>query len=266
MPKYRYYIIIKDVNIDFIFCALNRVEKIMENIENLPRHVAIIPDGNRRWARNRTLSAWIGHKKGSESLESLMEVFVNMGVPYFSFWGSSKDNIAKRPKEEVKHLLKIFKEEFTKLAKSKGVHDNEIRINIIGSWREQFPEDVKASMENAIAVTKNYSKYFYNFFIAYSGIDEMLDATRNIAELKAKNPDLVIDETLFKSQLLTKDLPQVDLLIRTGGEPHNSGGFMMLDVANSQLFFSNKLWPDFSNEDLKGAIIEYTHRERRMGK
>lgn len=232
----------------------------------MPKHVAIIPDGNRRWARNRTLSAWVGHQKGSENLETLLEVFVELKIPYFSFWGSSKDNIAKRPKEEVDQLLKIFKDEFARLADSKKVHDNEIRVNIIGSWREQFPEDVKASMEKAIEKTKDYDKYFYNFFIAYSGVDDMQNAVQNIAELRATDPSLVIDKELIKSQLLTKDLPPVDLLIRTGGEPHNSGGFMMWDVADSQLFFSEKLWPDFSNENLKDAILEYTHRERRLGR
>ncbi|MDD3007055.1 MAG: polyprenyl diphosphate synthase [Candidatus Pacebacteria bacterium] len=238
----------------------------MENLENMPRHVAIIPDGNRRWARKRTLSAWMGHKKGSENLETLLEVFVELKIPYFSFWGSSQDNITKRPKEEIDQLLKIFKEEFARLADSDKVHDNEIRINIIGSWREQFPDDVKDSMEKAIRATEDYDKYFYNFFIAYSGIDEMRNAVENIAELKTTDPNLIIDEALIKSQLLTKDLPPVDFLIRTGGEPHNSGGFMMWDVTDSQLFFSEKLWPDFSNKDLKDAIMEYSHRERRMGK
>lgn len=247
-----------------IFITLE--SKIMENIENLPRHVAIIPDGNRRWARKRTLSAWMGHTKGTESLESLLDVFVDLKIPYFSFWGSSQDNIKKRPKEEVSHLLKIFKEEFAKLAENKKVHDNKIRINIIGSWREQFPDDVKAAMESAIDRTKDYGKYFYNFFMAYSGTDEMRSAISDVAELKVKDPNLVINEALIKSQLLTKDLPPVDFLIRTGGEPHNSDGFMMWDVANTQLFFSEKLWPDFTNEDLRGAIMEYAYRERRLGK
>lgn len=104
------------------------------------------------------------------------------------------------------------------------------------------------------------------FFIAYSGLGEILDATESIAQLKAENPGLVIDGDLFKNQLVTRDLPPVDLLVRTGGEPHNSDGFMMWDTANAQLFFSDKLWPDFSNADLQEAILDYTSRERRMGK
>lgn len=238
----------------------------MENIANLPRHVAIIPDGNRRWARKRTFAAWMGHRKGTESLESLMEVFVDMGIPYFSFWGSSHDNLKKRPKEEVDYLLRIFKDEFKRLGDSKKVHDKKIKINIIGSWREQFPEDVKKPMIEALEKTKDYGNFFYNFFIAYSGTNEIMDAIRSITALKDKDPDLAIDESLLKQQLLTKELPPVDLLIRTGGEPHNSGGFMMWDVADSQLIFSEKLWPDFTNDDLKESIMEYSRRERRMGK
>ena len=238
----------------------------MEKIDNLPKHIAVIPDGNRRWARKRTLAAWIGHKKGSESLESLLEILIDFKIPYFSFWGSSKDNLKKRSKEEVEHLLQIFKNEFNKLAESPRVHNEKVRINIIGSWREQLPEDVKEAMEQAIDRTKGYDKYFFNFFIAYSGTDEMLEAMKKISEMKAKNPELTIDEKLIKSQLLTKDLPEVDLLIRTGGEPHNSDGFMMWDIANSQFFFSEKLWPDFSDDDMKEAILDYSSRERRHGK
>lgn len=136
----------------------------MENRENLPRHIAVIPDGNRRWARKKTLAAWIGHQKGSESLESLMEVLIDFKIEHFSFWGSSKDNLVKRPKEEVNHLLKIFKEEFTKLADSEKVHKNKIRINIFGDWKNQLPEDVKQAMERAMEKTKDYDTHFFNFF------------------------------------------------------------------------------------------------------
>lgn len=238
----------------------------MKQIDNLPKHIAVIPDGNRRWARKKTLAAWIGHEKGSESLEGLLEVLLDFGIPYFSFWGSSKDNLKKRSKEEVAHLLQIFKKEFNKLADSERVHGEKVRINVIGSWREQLPEDVKEAMERAISKTKDYDRYFFNFFIAYSGTDEMLEATKKISELKSQDPSLVIDSNLLKSQLFTKDLPGVDLLIRTGGEPHNSDGFMMWDIADSQFFFSEKLWPDFTNDDLEEAIMDYSSRERRRGK
>ncbi len=235
-------------------------------MEKIPKHIAIIPDGNRRWAKKHNLSAWLGHKKGSENLENLLDILIQLNIPHFSFWGSSKDNMSKRPKEEVAFLLKTFKENFQRLSVSEKIHKNEVKINIFGSWEEQFPEDVKEPMKKAIECTKNYNKHFLNFFIAYSGTDEIIDAIKKTVELSAKDVNVQIDKALFKSQLLTKDLLPVDLLIRTGGEPHNSDGFMMWEVANAQLTFLEKLWPDFNNEDLKNAILEYSSRERRWGK
>lgn len=242
------------------------MEKSEKTMENFPRHIAIIPDGNRRWARKKRLAVGMGHKKGGEGLENLLEVLIEFGIPYFSFWGSSRSNLTKRPKEEAGYLFKIYKEEFGKLADSEKVHSNRIRINVLGAWRELLPDDVKKEVERAIENTKDYDRHFFNFFIAYSGIEEILDAAEKIAQLKVKDSQLVIDRKVFKSQLWTKDFPEVDLLIRTGGEPHNSEGFMMWDVANSQMIFLEKLWPDFSKEDLKGAIQEYSFRERRLGK
>lgn len=242
------------------------MEKSEKTTENLPRHIAIIPDGNRRWARKKGFAVGIGHKKGGEELENLLEVLIEFGIPYFSFWGSSRSNLTKRPQIEVNYLFKIYKKEFGKLADSEKVHHNKIKINVLGAWRELLPDDVKKEVERAIEKTKDYDQHLFNFFIAYSGIEEMLDVAEKIARLKMKNPELAIDRKVFKSQLWTKDLPEVDLLIRTGGEPHNSEGFMMWDVANSQMIFLEKLWPDFTDEDLKNAIKEYGLRERRLGK
>jgi len=138
----------------------------MKTKKNLPRHIAIVPDGNRRWAKKRKLAVWLGHEKGSENLDKLVDVAIEFNIPYLSFWGSSKDNLKKRPKEEVKFLLNLFKKEFFALSKNEKIHKNEIKVNILGDWRNQFPEDVKKSMNLAIEKTKSYSNYFLNFFIA----------------------------------------------------------------------------------------------------
>ena len=238
----------------------------MKEIKNLPNHIAIIPDGNRRWARKHKLEAWFGHKKGTEGLEKLLAVTINLGIPYLSFWGSSKDNLKKRSRQEVAFLLKLFKERFLELSESEIVHKNQIRINILGDWREQFPEDVKSSLNQAIENTRNYGKFFLNFFIAYSGTGEVLDAIKCIAERARKDLSLEINKNLLKNCLLTRELPPVDLMIRTGGEPHLSDGFMMWDTANTQLYFLEKLWPDFNEDDLRNAIKNYSERGRRFGK
>ncbi len=234
--------------------------------KNLPTHIAVIPDGNRRWAREHKLDVWLGHKKGTDSLEKLGDVIVELGIPHLSFWASSKDNLKKRSAQEVKFLLNLFKKKFLELSESEKIHQNKMRINIFGSWREQFPEDVKQSLEQAIESTKNYSNYFLNFFIAYSGTDEVLGAIKCIAKRARGDSSLKIDRDLLKKCLLTNNLPPVDLLIRSGGEPHNSDGFMMWDTANAQLHFSEKLWPDFNENDFREAIEDYAERGRRFGK
>lgn len=234
----------------------------MENTLNIPKHIAVIPDGNRRWAKQHLLLPWEGHEKGSEILEPLLEVIVAKGIRYASFWGSSKDNLTKRPSQEVTCLLNIFKKYFKSLAEKPIIHRNEIHIDILGAWREQFPEEVREVMENALEKTKHYNKFFVNFFIAYSGTGEMLDAINRIVVSGEKK----IDEASLKCHLLTKDLPPVDLLVRTGGEPHNSDGFMMWDTANAQLYFSDKLWPDCTAADLENALSDFASRGRRMGK
>ncbi|MCK5413255.1 MAG: di-trans,poly-cis-decaprenylcistransferase [Candidatus Pacebacteria bacterium] len=238
---------------------------IIDN-NKLPKHIAIIPDGNRRWAEKHKLDAWLGHKKGAEYIDKLVDVIIEMKIPYLSFWGSSKDNLQKRPEKEVEFLLKLFKQKFLTLSTSEKVIKNEVKINIIGDWRNQFPEDVKDAMNQAIENTKNYKKHFMNFFIAYSGTEEMMDVARCIAEKARKNLSLEINKDLIKSCLLTFDLPSVDLVVRTGGESHLSDGFMMWETANSQLYFSDKLYPDFNKNDFREAIEDYSKRERRFGK
>ncbi|MBW6440734.1 di-trans,poly-cis-decaprenylcistransferase [Patescibacteria group bacterium] len=240
----------------------------MSENHKLPKHIAIIPDGNRRWAKEHKLDAWLGHQKGAEKkkFDQLLDVIIELNIPHLSFWGSSKDNLEKRPKIEVKFLLNIFKDKFSQLVKDEKIHKNEIKINIIGDWRNQFPEEVYLPMEKAIDCTKEYNNFFFNFFIAYSGKSEILDTIKCIAQKARNDKSLIIDENLLKNCLLTKDLPAVDLMVRSGGEPHLSDGFMMWETANSQLYFSKKYWPDFNDKDLRSAIEDYSKRCRRYGK
>ncbi len=212
------------------------------------------------------MDAWLGHWEGIKSLEELADVIVELKIPHLSFWGSSEDNLKKRPAEEVKFLLGIFRKKFLELSEDEKIHKNKMKINIFGKWREQFPEDVKESMEKAIEATKNYNNFFLNFFIAYSGTSEMLNAVKNIAGEARENSNLEINKELLKNHLLSRDLPPVDLMIRTGGEPHNSDGFMMWETADAQLYFSDKLWPDFTVRDFREAIEDYGGRRRRFGK
>lgn len=231
----------------------------------MPQHIVLIPDGNRRWAEKKGLPSFFGHREGAKTTEKILKAVLDLKTPYFTFWGSSLDNIAKRPPQETKFLLKLFERYFKKLAKSEEVRRNKIKINVIGRWRELFPESVKKAMEEAIEKTKNYKNRQFTFLMAYSGIDEMTTAIKEIAELRIKNAELRINEKLIKDNLWTKDLPAVDLVIRTGGEPHWSAGMMMWDVANSQLHFTETLYPDFSVKEFKKAVNRYCRTQRRFG-
>ncbi|MBU3925319.1 di-trans,poly-cis-decaprenylcistransferase [Patescibacteria group bacterium] len=236
-----------------------------EKLKNIPRHVAFIMDGNRRWAMNHMLEAWKGHESGALTVKEIIKEAVRLKIPYFSFWGSSLDNIAKRSKEEVSCLFKIFKNNFIDLAKDKDIHQNKIKVSVFGRWRELFPRDVKEAIERAIEATKGYNEHFLNVFLAYSGIDEMEEAVKKISLAARKNPKIKITAETIKKYLFTKKLPSVDYLVRTGGNPHLSGGFMMWETADAQLFFTDKHWPDFTKEDFRAAIEEYGRRQRKFG-
>lgn len=230
----------------------------------LPRHVVIIPDGNRRWAAERGLKPWQGHEAGAENTEKIIQEARRLGIREISFWGSSLENLAKRPLEESRHLLRIYETYFKKLLESQDIHADEAKIRFVGRWEEQFPASLKKILHSCLETTKNYGKHFLNFFLAYSGDDEMRSAFEKVAQ--SLKPGQKVTDEMIKQELMTRDLPPVDLLIRTGGEPHLSAGFMMWDIANTQLYFSEKYYPDFNPEEFRQAIADYASRERRLGK
>lgn len=232
-------------------------------IEKLPNHVAIIPDGNRRWARKRGLPAWEGHEAGAQNLEKLIKFSAKKGLYCLSFWGSSLDNLKKRPLEEKRALLKIYEKYFSRLIENKDIAEKEVRINFIGRWQEQFPDSLKAIINQVIDKTKNYQKRILNFFLAYSGTDEMIQAIGRIAEKYSSKKE--ITAAIIKENLMTQEIPAVDLIIRTGGEPHLSSGFMMWDIADAQLYFSDDFYPDFDEKKFDAALQDYARRQRRFG-
>ena len=235
----------------------------MEN-SVLPTHIAIIPDGNRRWAKMHGLKPWEGHEEGAKNIERLVRYALKLGIRSISFWGSSIDNLTKRPWQEKRTLLKIYEKYFRRLIKSDDIRNNQARINVIGRWREQFPDKLKKILEEGIEETKNYKNYLLNFFLAYNGDDDMIEAAKSIA-VNYRSEQKITGKTI-KNNLMTKDLPPVDFLIRTGGEPHFSVGFMMWDIANAQIYFSEKYFPDFNESEFQKSINEYQKQEQRHGK
>ncbi len=242
---------------------MNKIEK-----ESLPNHVAIVPDGNRRWAKKRGLAPWRGHLAGAKKTEEQVQVAFNLGLKCLSYWGGSYDNLIKRGKIEINNLFKIYERYFNKLIKDKKIYENEVKVNVIGRWREILPKTGIKAAEELVKATESHNKRKLNFFIAYDGTHEMISAIKSIVKEARKNRNITVTPDLLKEHLWTKDLPPVDLLIRTGSydDPHNSAGFMMWLTANSQLYFPKGFYPDFGRKEFIKAIEEFQRRERRLGK
>jgi len=232
---------------------------------NRIKHIAIIPDGNRRWAKEKNKPAQFGHKKGAENFKEILQEAFDLNIKYLTFWGASVSNIKKRNKREIKFLFSLFKEYFEKLSNNEDIHKNKTRIRVLGTWEELLPKNVKSLIKKAIESTKDYNKYNLTFLIAYSGIEEMEQAIKKITK-ENKRRKLEINQELIKNNLYTKELPPVDLVIRTGGEPHLSEGFMMWDIANAQLRFTKKYFPAFSKKDFRKMVEECNNIKRRFGK
>lgn len=233
----------------------------MESI-NLPEHIAIIMDGNRRWAKLRKLDPRLGHKKGAEVLENMVKYCNKIGIKYLTVYAFSTENW-KRSKEEVGALMLLLQnylDDFSKRADT----DN-IRIKMLGD-REGLSSGILKSLDNAIERTKNNTGVTFNVAFNYGGRDEIVKAVRKIAEdVKQNRIDIEnIDETLISDNLYTTGMPDPDLMIRTSGEIRLSN-FLPWQLVYSEFYFTDKLWPDFTEEDLNEAIDEYNRRNRKFG-
>lgn len=226
-------------------------------------HVAIIPDGNRRWAKERHLPQFMGHQEGAKTSEKIIEHALTTPVNHLTLWACSIDNIRKRSAEEIEVLFAIFGTHLTKLLHNSTIERERIRVRVLGAWRDYFPASLIKIIDSLIAKTAHFSERSFNLLMAYSGVEEMLGAVRSIAAKAIPEP---ITYSTIKQQLLTNELPPVDLVIRTGGEPHLSSGFMMWDTADAFVHFSEKMWPDFSVADFDTAIAQFQSHERRKGK
>ncbi|MFC1988374.1 polyprenyl diphosphate synthase [Chloroflexota bacterium] len=233
---------------------------------NTPKHIAIIPDGNRRWAIEHNLPISMGHKKGVDVLREVLETSFDIGITCLSFWGASLANLSKRSKREVHLLNTLYEENFKKLVRDKAIHEHQVRVRVFGEWETVLGEGSRQAIRSAIEATEKYSRFSLNFLIAYDGTIEMVSAIEKIIREAHLNPEIKITPELIKQNLYTSDIPPVDLLIRTGGEPHLSAGFMMWEITEAQLYFTDKYWPDFTGDDLKGAVAEYHNRDRRFGR
>ncbi len=231
----------------------------------IPNHVAIIMDGNRRFAREIGLgNALDGHTRGRDKLEEVLEWCLEVGVHILTVYAFSTENI-RRPSEEVQHLMHLFAENFRRVGDDARVHQNRIRIKVFGD-REILPEDVKAAIQYAEDRTKDYDAYRFNLAVAYGGREEILQAIRDVvrdAQAGAVAPE-DITEKFFSRRLYTADLPDPDLVLRTSGEERISN-FLLWQLAYSELYFVDVYWPGFRKIDFLRALRSYQQRLRRYG-
>lgn len=237
-----------------------RIILMSKKSPTIPKHVAIIPDGNRRWAKKKGLKPWEGHFKGIGDLaEEIAWTAFDMGVDYLSVWGGSYDNLTKRSKTEIKMLNKAYRMLINKALADKQVYERKVRIKFIGET-QVLEKSTLALIKKAEETTKRHNKKHFNILVAYNGDREIISAVNKL--LKSRKSATVQS---FRSALWTGEVPPVDFVIRTGGEFRLSS-FMPWDVGYAELYFSKKMWPEFTKADLKKAIKEYQSRERRFGK
>ncbi|WP_281226837.1 isoprenyl transferase [Flavobacterium aquiphilum] len=233
------------------------------NKDNIPKHVAIIMDGNGRWAKQQGFIRTLGHKTGSKSLKKIIKESSDIGIEYLTLYAFSTENW-NRPKLEVDTLMKVLINTLKKELKTM-LEDN-VKMNAIGNL-DKLPENAQKQLFEVIEKTKDNTKLTITLALSYGSREELVNAVRIISD-KVKNNIISIDnidDSIINEHLYTHNLPDVDLLIRTSGE-YRISNFLLWQIAYSELYFTDVLWPDFKEKDLHQAIIAYQKRERRFGK
>ena len=237
---------------------------IMSNIKNdMPKHLAIIMDGNGRWAESKGKNRIHGHSHGVRAVQEVVEEAVQLNIEYLTLYAFSTENW-RRPQEEIGVLMKLLvntlRSEFEKLL------ENRIKLNVIGNIN-QLPEIVRNELEYVMDQTQNNTEMTLTLALSYSGREELANVFKQLAYKVKDNiisPEK-IDQSIINEHLYTQNLPDVDLLIRTSGEKRISN-FLLWQIAYAELYFTDVYWPDFSEQDFTKAIVEYQNRERRFGK
>ncbi len=236
-------------------------ESLVEQLDfaRLPRHVAVIMDGNGRWAKKRNLPRVEGHRAGAKSVREIVETCGRVGVRYLSLYAFSKENW-KRPKKEIATLWRLLEDYLKK--EDKVLVENDFQLRVIGQ-RASIPRSVVRELERVEDLTRNNNRLTILLALNYGGRSEIVDAVKKILDDPGLNPHS-LDEEMFSQYLYTSDIPDPDLLIRTSGELRVSN-FLLWQIAYSEIWITEELWPDFRKKHFLQALIEFQKRERRFG-
>ncbi len=230
-------------------------------IKNVPRTIALIPDGNRRWAKSHAFSIFSGYNLGVKKFIEFSEWCKSYGINSIAVWAFSTENFS-RDEKEVRALFNIYKKVANDGKILARLHKNKTCLRIVGN-RDLLPKDLLKALQKVEDETKIYKERVINMLIGYGGKDDILHAARALVG-KVTRASL-INEELFSKYLLSSALPEIDLIIRTSGE-HRLSGITPWQTSYSELYFSKKLWPDFTKKDLHAALLDYNKRQRRFGR
>jgi len=259
-------------NSSYAWSFISRTDRIRANRlrdrlrqGELPEHVSIIMDGNRRFAWSSNLERDMGHHQGKEKLKEVMDWVLDLGIPYFTVYALSTENMYERSEDELESLYDLYVAGLDEIAEDPKIHSRGVRVQAVGRL-DSLPSRVQAAIERAQTRTADHTEFLFTVCLAYGGREEIVDAVREVAAELASG-DLAlesIDSAQISSRMYTADLPDPDLVIRTSGEERISN-FLLWQIAYSELHFTDVHWPSFSKNDLYEAIESYQNRGRRYG-
>jgi len=259
-------------NSSYAWSFISRTDRIRANRlrdrlrqGELPEHVSIIMDGNRRFAWSSNLERDMGHHQGKEKLKEVMDWVLDLGIPYFTVYALSTENMYERSEDELESLYDLYVAGLDEIAEDPKIHSRGVRVQAVGRL-DSLPSRVQAAIERAQTRTADHTEFLFTVCLAYGGREEIVDAVREVAAEHASG-DLAlesIDSAQISSRMYTADLPDPDLVIRTSGEERISN-FLLWQIAYSELHFTDVHWPSFSKNDLYEAIESYQNRGRRYG-
>ena len=262
----------KIANSSFAWSVVSRSDRIRTNrlrdrilLSELPKHVSIIMDGNRRFAWSKSSPVGLGHSEGKKKLKEVMDWVLDLGIPYFTVYALSTENISERGDDELDVLYDLYVSGLNEISEDKRIHDRGVRVQVVGRL-DMLPSKVRDAISHAEEVTSDYSDFTFTVCLAYGGREEIVDAVKSVAVDHASGNLEVgsIDSSEITNRMYASGLPDPDLVIRTSGEERISN-FLLWQIAYSELHFSDVFWPSFSKSDLYEAIESYQKRRRRYG-